>query len=314
MSEAILVTGGSGFIGTWVLKAALQQGLRPVVLDVQPNPGRWKSILGADSDKVSFVAGDLCDLALLRKIADEHQVSRIIHLAALLTPQCQTDPLLGCRVNVMGSTALFELARSCAGQIRGISYASSYAVYGPEADDPDSGTRAEDNRPPSFYGAFKLAVDLIAEQYWRHFQIASVGIRPHVVYGPERTVGLTAAPSLAAKAAARNESFAINYTARLSYDYVEDVASAFVRAAVETPPGSVVLDLPGNVATSEEFAQTIMQVVPESAGRISVSGNPIPSNIPPQPSYFTQRYPDWHPCSLAEGIRRTADFYRTDRQ
>ena len=118
-------------------------------------------------------------------------MSHIIHLAALLTPHCQEDPFTGCEVNVLGSVAMFELARACSPGIKGISYASSYAVYGPETDDQALGLTAASNRPPSFYGAFKMAVDAIAEQYWRHFGIASVGIRPHVAYGPERIVGLT---------------------------------------------------------------------------------------------------------------------------
>lgn len=314
MSDTVLITGGSGFIGTWVLRESLKSGLSPVVFDVHQNTERWQRILGADACRVHYVAGSLIDRDLLKKTADRFQISHIIHLAALLTPQCQDDPFSGCEVNVLGSVAIFELARAFAGQIRGISYASSYAVYGPEADDELPGMQTAENSPPSFYGAFKLAVDLIAAQYWRHFQISSVGIRPHVVYGAERTVGLTAAPSLAARAAASGSGCTINYTARLSYDYVEDVAAAFVLGAVKTPQGSTVLDLEGNLATSEEFAAAIGRVVPESSGKILVQGPAIPANIPPDPRYFSEVYPDWKPKSLDEGIRQTVNFYRNNQE
>ena len=140
----------------------------------------WQRILGGEVAKVAFVAGNLLDRALLLRTADDYRVSKLIHLAALLTPDCQQDPFAGCEINVLGSVALFELARARTGQIDGISYASSYAVYGPEAEDRSFGLTVADPRPPSFYGAFKLAVDSIAEQYWRHFGIASVAIRPHV--------------------------------------------------------------------------------------------------------------------------------------
>ena len=310
MSETVLVTGGSGFIGTWVLRELLTRGLTPVVFDLQNSAERWKRILGADSEKVTFIAGNLLDRPLLTRVIQDHKVSRIIHLAALLTPQCQQDPFGGCEVNVMGSVALFELARMNTGQIRGISYTSSYAVYGPEADDNSLGLKAADNRPPSFYGAFKMAVDLIAEQYWRHFGIASVGIRPHVAYGPERTVGLTAGPSQAARAAALSEPFCINYRGRVGYDYVEDVALAFVRSALETPSGWAVVDLPGQLATTEEFVQVIDRVVPGSASRISVDGPVIPSNIPPKPNYINSLFSDWRTSTLEDGVRRTVDFYR----
>ena len=234
MNDSVLVTGGSGFIGTWVLRELLSRGLQPVAFDLQRNTDRWQRVMGDTATDVSFVAGSLLDRELLQRTAREQRVSHIIHLAALLTPQCQQDPFAGCEINVLGGVALFELARACAGQIKGISYASSYAVYGPEADDGPLGETPGDNDPPTFYGAYKLAVDLIAQQYWRHYAIASVGIRPHVVYGPERTQGLTAGPSLAARAVAKSEPFTISYTGCVGYDYVEDVARAFVQAGAQS--------------------------------------------------------------------------------
>ena len=314
MSESVLVTGGGGFIGTWVLRELLSRGLKPVVFDVQKNDERWRRVIGADSAKLTFVAGSLLDRELLQRVADEQRVSHIIHLAALLTPQCQLDPFAGCEVNVLGSVALFELARANVERIKGISYASSYAVYGPEADDQSLGLTAAENKPPSFYGAFKLAVDSIAEQYWRHFGIASVGIRPHVAYGPERTVGLTAGPSQACRAAALGEPYTINYTGRVGYDYVEDVARAFVQSALETPPGSTIVDLPSQLATTEEFAEAIGRVVPAAQGRITVAGPSIPSNIPPKPHSISNLFPHWRTTTLEEGVRATVEFYRTERK
>ncbi|MCE9528326.1 MAG: NAD(P)-dependent oxidoreductase [Planctomycetales bacterium] len=309
MNKSVLVTGGGGFIGTWVLRELLSRGMRPVVFDLQKNAERWERVLGRSAADVEFVAGSLLDKALLKSTVEKHQVSHIIHLAALLTPQCQQDPFAGCEVNVLGSVALFELARAHAGQIKGISYASSYAVYGPEADDTSLKAIAP-LEPPSFYGVFKLAVDLIAQQYWRHFGIPSVGIRPHVVYGPERTVGLTAGPSLACRAAARGEPFAINYTGSVGYDYVEDVSRAFVQAALNPTSGSTVVDLPSQIATTEEFVRVISRIVPAAASLVTVSGAAIPPNVPPRPHFIAELYPDWQATTLEDGIRKTVEFYR----
>ncbi len=215
---------------------------RVVVFDQHRDDSRWIRILGRRADDVIFVSGSLLDRESLASVCDDHGVTNMIQLAALLTPACQQDPYLGCEVNVLGTVALFEVARERRDVIRGFSWASSRAVYGPEPDEPPAVTAARptQNRPPSFYGAFKKAAELIAEQYWLQFGIPSVGIRPHVVYGPERTQGLTAGPSLAARAAAEGIAAEINYTGTVGYDYVEDVARAFVRAAVETPPGASV--------------------------------------------------------------------------
>lgn len=282
----VLVTGGCGFIGTWVVRELLGRGLRVVVLDAGARPARWERVIGA-----------------------AHHVTHVIHLAALLTPACQADPFESCGVNVLGSVALLEQIRVSAQQIRGFSYASSVAVFG---DEPDHASGASDagNHPLTFYGAFKKSVELIAEQYWRHFQIASVGIRPQVAYGPEREVGLTAGPSLAARAAARGAAFTISYTGRVGYDYVEDVARAFVRGALETPRGAHIVDLAGEAAEVEEVIAAIDAAVPGAAKRLSVNGPPIPAHAPPHPRHIGTLFPDWKTTSLAEGMRRTVEFYR----
>jgi nucleoside-diphosphate-sugar epimerase len=306
MNDTVLVTGGSGFIGTWVLRELLARNARPVVVDVQPAPQRWQRVLGERAAEVVSIEASLLDRELLQTVIEQQGVTHLIHLAALLTPECQKDPWLGCQVNVLGSTALFEAARR-SGRVRSLSYASSYAVYGPEAGDSDE----EPNRPPTFYGAFKQAVDLIAEQYWGHFGIASVAVRPHVVYGPERDQGLTAGPSLAARAAASGDSYTIGYTGRVGYDYVADVARAFVRSAIECPPGHTVVDLPSELATTEEFRAAIVAAVPDSVSRIMVNGPAIPSNVPPSPNYISNLFPDWRATSLRDGVRKTVEFYAT---
>lgn len=307
MPAVVLVTGGCGFIGTWVLREILSRGDRAVVVDAQPEPARWRRVIGPRAGEIVRAGTSVIDRDALRSAIDDHGVTHVIHLAALLTPACQHDPWLGCRVNVLGTTAVLDAVR-LSGRVRAVAAASSYAVYGADAQ-LDSNGEVSDSAP-TFYGAFKQAADRISEQYWRHFGIASLAIRPHVVYGPERDVGLTAGPSLAARAAARGEPYTIGYTGRAGYDYVEDVARAFVRAAVECPPGATVADLTGESATPEDFVRAIEAVAPESAGRIHVDGPPIPANVAPRPRPITNVFPEWRATPLVEGVRRIVEFYR----
>ncbi len=316
MNETVLVTGGSGFIGTWVLRALLVRGIRAVAFDAHENPARWQRLLGARAAEVPFVKGSLLDRALLASLFDEHGITHVIHLAALLTPNCHDDPFAGCEVNVLGSVALFEQAKRS--RVRGMSYASSMAVFGPEPDSDSSGCgrspdRATDsvveNRSPSFYGTFKKAVELIAEQYWLHSELPSVGIRPHVVYGPERDQGMTAGPSLAARAAARGEPCHINYRGVVGYDFVEDVADAFVRTALETPRGAHVVDLPSEPATVEQLVAAIDAVIPGAAAKITIDGPTLPRNDSRREHVITDILPDWRATSIADGMRRTIEFY-----
>lgn len=301
MAGVVLVTGGCGFIGTWVLRAVLDRGGRAVVVDQQPVPSRWQSVLGQRAHEVVRVDASVVDRDDLVRVIASHGVERIIHLAALLTPACQADPWRGCQVNVLGTTAVFDAAR-VSGRVRRVACASSYAVHAAGSDGDES--------PPNFYGVFKQAAEQVAARYWEDFGIASLSLRPHVVYGPEREVGLTAGPSLAARAAARGESYTIGYTGRAGYVYVEDTARALVDAAIGGPDGATIADLPGESATPEEIVTRLTEIVPQSAGKIRVSGPPIPMNQARHPQPIERFFPGWKETTLDAGLRQTVAFYR----
>ena len=306
-NTSFLVTGGSGFVGSWVLRLLLSQDAQVAVYDVQANRSRWDRVLGTDADRVSFFQGDLVDRPHLNKVCEEMGVTHVVHLGALLTPACQEDPWLACQVNVLGSVGVFELVRQRE-QIQGLAYASSLAVYGPPPEDP-SPAGVEDTFAPSFYGAYKRAVELVADQYWKHYGLTSFGLRPHVVYGPERDQGLTAAPSLAARAIAEGRTFEMNYTGVAGYDYVEDVALALVRGATEAPAGAHVVDLPSCPATPQTIRDILDNLVPGAGTRLAVSGPAIPSNEPPRRTLINQLFPEWEGISLRDGLSRTLEFY-----
>jgi nucleoside-diphosphate-sugar epimerase len=139
--------------------------------------------------------------------------------------------------------------------------------------------------------------------------LTSFGLRPHVVYGPERDQGLTAAPSLAARAIAEGRTFEMNYTGVAGYDYVDDVALALVRGATEAPAGAHVVDLPSCPATPQTIRDILDNLVPGAGTRLAVSGPAIPSNEPPRRTLINQLFPEWEGISLRDGLSRTLEFY-----
>ena len=309
-----LVTGGSGFVGSWVIRDLLLQEHSVVVFDLTARQDRWQNVIGSAAAQIVFEQGDLADRPLLEHVFQEHAITHVIHLGALLTPACQADPFLGCQVNILGSAAVWEAVRRRREHIRGFSYASSFAVLGdPTAEVPAlPAVAAQDEfRTPTFYGMFKHAVELMAGQYWLHHGIASVGLRPFVVYGPERVDGLTAGPSIACNAAVRGEQYNLGYQGVAGYDYVADVAGALVRSALETPRGANVCDLPGHSASPEDFIRLIDQCVPGAAKRLTAKGPDLPLHTGRYACDMTKLYPDWQPTPLAEGVRETVEYYRS---
>lgn len=296
-----LVSGASGFIGTWVVKQLLGEHHQVTALDLSPANELWSRVLDGQTSHFQFTATDLTCPAGLSELLIKNDIDYIIHLAALLTPACQQDPWRGFQTNLTGSTALFEAARRT-GNIKAISYTSSYAVYG-------DGESAQDT-PPMFYGAFKQSVDLIAQQYWLHEKIPSIAIRPHVVYGPERAVGLTAGPSLAARAAAHREPYCIGYTGIAGYDFVEDVARALVRGATQCPAAFTIADMHCQQATVEGLVEEIEAILPGSRELLSIAGPKLPASLPTQPSYVETIFPGFQATPLREGLRKTIHYYQ----
>jgi len=258
---------------------------------------------------VQFVRGDLLDTQSLAEVLDRRAISHVIHLGAWLTPACQRDPMRGCQINVLGTLGIFELIRARKDQIQGFSYASSVAVYRADFDDAPGAPPTAPFEPQTFYGVFKRTTEMIAQQYWLHFGIPSVGLRPYVVYGPGREVGLTAGPTLAARALARGENYTFCFSGAAGFEYVEDTARAFVQAAFETPHGSMVADLPGHHSTVDEVVRLLSEVRPTSLSRFSIAGPALPCTIPASSPTIHSLFPKWKTTPLEMGLRQTVEYY-----
>ena len=199
--ETWLVTGASGCIGAWTVLTLVQEGAEVVALDRDTANQRLRLIGGDGVKPAHAVDVDIRDLPAVERVLDEHAVTHMVHLAALQVPFCRADPPRGAEVNVAGTVNLFEAARRH-GLSTSIAYASSAAVY------DGAGVTFT---PANIYGVYKIANEGSARIYWQESQVASVGLRPLIVYGGGRDQGTTSSPTLAMAAAARGEAFRISF-------------------------------------------------------------------------------------------------------
>jgi nucleoside-diphosphate-sugar epimerase len=276
----VLVTGALGCVGAWAVKATLDDGDEPVGYDLGDADHRLRLVLTpGERARLTLVRGDITDLDALGRALDEHEITRVVHLAALQVPFCRADPVLGARVNVVGTVNVFEAVKARLDRIPGVAYASSAAVYGPQ--DPSPAPESGGVAPATLYGVYKLANEGTARLYWDESGVPSVGIRPYVVYGPGRDQGMTSGPTLAMEAAAQGEGYEIAYGSAAQYDYAPDVGSAFVRAASHSA-GAVVANFPGERAAMSDVVAAIEAAAPEAAGRITwheATSLPFPAEL-----------------------------------
>ena len=293
----VLITGGSGFLGAWIMRRLLAHGIECVAFDLQTKPQLLHAIAPERADTVQWRTGDIAQAADVARALDG--CDAVIHLAGILTPDCAANPVRGAQINLIGTLNVFNAARAAG--LQRVLYASSAGVFG-----PDDGATPH---PQTHYGAFKLACEGSARAYWNDHGIASVGFRPLVVYGAGRETGSSAGPSLACRAAALGEHYTMPFTGSTGFIYADDVAAAYEAALLHDVEGAHAFTLAGEIASMQTVIDGIGTIVPEA--RIDAAGAalPIATAFPHDPA-LERLLPDLPQTSLEEGLRQTVAFYR----
>jgi nucleoside-diphosphate-sugar epimerase len=308
----VLLTGGYGCIGSWIVRTLLDREHQVWIYDLKEDPRRLRLLLPEDRlRQVAFLPGDVTDLANLRRALEQQRISHIIHLAGLQVPVCRADPLLGAKVNVLGTLAVFEAVRQAQGQVERLVYASSAAVFGPPDRYP-AGSLADDVSltPTTHYGVFKCCNEGNARIYFQDHGLSSIGLRPWTVYGVGRDFGMTSEPTKAIKALALSRPYHISYGGRQDLQYVDDVAQVFVRCLEVPYRGARSYNVRGDVVDLPAFHQALCTVEPAAARLITFGERQIPIAFDLDDSALQRDLGPMPHTPLSEGIRRTLDHFR----
>ncbi|CAG9191054.1 NAD-dependent epimerase/dehydratase [Paraburkholderia sabiae] len=293
----VLVTGGSGFLGAWIMRRLLARGIDCVAFDLHAKPQLLHALAPERAASVQWRTGDIAQADDVTRALQD--CDAVIHLAGILTPDCAANPVRGAQINLIGTLNIFDAARAAG--LKRVLYASSAGVFG-----PDDGATPH---PQTHYGAFKLACEGSARAYWNDHGIASVGFRPLVVYGAGRETGSSAAPSLACRAAALGERYTMPFTGSTGFVFADDVAAAYEAALLRDIEGAHAFTLAGEIASVASVIDRISTLVPDA--RIDAAGAPLPiaTAFPHDPA-LDRLLPDLPHTSLDEGLRQTVAFYR----
>jgi nucleoside-diphosphate-sugar epimerase len=308
----VLITGGYGFIGAWIARNLLTRGDQVFVFDLKQDAKRLRQILPeAEVQQVSFVQGDVTELGQLIQAILEHRITHIIHLAGLQVPTCRADPILGAKVNVLGTLAVFEAIKATHGQVERLVYASSAAVFG-GPDKYPAGSLADDVLliPSTHYGVFKCCNEGNARIYYQDHGITSIGLRPWTVYGVGRDLGMTSEPTKAIKAVLLGRPYHINFGGWSDFQYVDDVAKTFVNCCLRPYQGAKSYNLRGSVITLAQFYETLCQVLPDARKLVSYGESQIAIAFDLSDDALQRDLGPMPKTPLIEGIRQTVELFR----
>ena len=250
----VLVTGGSGFIGSHVVEH-YQDRADVIVLD-DLRTGHRENL---DGMKCRFVEGSILDRALVDEVMGG--VDYVIHLAALVSvPESMSMPGETVNINVHGLLNVLESAR--ARGVKKLCFASSAAIYGENPIQPKVETMTPDPRSP--YAITKLDGEYYCGLYAREGWLPTACLRFFNVFGPRQDPdsAYAAAVPIFLRRARNAEPITIYGDGGQTRDfiYVKDIVGALAFAA-ETPEVHGVFNAGfGTALTIGELVQEILKL------------------------------------------------------
>ena len=160
--KMILVTGASGFIGSWLIEALLEQNAEPVTI-VRDDVPTSMYFNGADKKAIT-IHGNLENYALVERVINEYEIGYILNLGAqAIVKTANNSPLSTFESNIKGTWNVLEAARHHDKMIKALVIASSDKAYG----DHEKLPYAEDMplQPHNPYDASKACADMLAISY-----------------------------------------------------------------------------------------------------------------------------------------------------
>lgn len=225
---AVLITGGTGFIGAYVARRLLRAGRKVVTLDNLPSNVINEVLDPEELAQVRFMRGDVSSLRDVARAIRDNNVERVIHLASLLHPASNENPPLAIQVNIQGQATILEAARIF--DLKKVVWASSVVVFGSRDSQPRIPVPNDaPHHPVNLYGASKSFDEFLTNHYIREWGIDALGLRFTVVYGPGRVRGASAFVNELIKPALGEPANVPFGDDIVDWQYVEDIADLLVK-------------------------------------------------------------------------------------
>lgn len=236
-NSKVLVIGGAGFIGGFVVRELLKHDVKDLVIYDNFARGKMSNIEDSLKDPRCHLyenGGDIRDIDLLDDAMKG--VDYVFHLAAMWLLHCKDYPRTAFAVNIEGT---FNVLEACVkNQVKKLIYSSSASVYGDAVEIPMTESHPYNNK--NFYGATKIAGEAMCTAFNDRYGLQIIGLRYMNVYGPgqDQTAVYTGVVPIMLNKIDANEPPVINGDGSQAYDfiYVEDVAKCNIDALTSDTP------------------------------------------------------------------------------
>lgn len=234
-NRIVLVTGGAGFIGSWLSFYLMSVGARVIVLDIKNTMhylgGNAQQMIG----NVLFYQGTICDFNTVNNLIQKYKVQTIFHLAAqAIVGEAQKNPVEALESNVQGTWTVLEVVRKAEWPIELVT-ASSDKAYGTHAQLPYYEDAPLQGVNP--YDASKSCADLISTMYAHTYKLPLAITRCGNVYGGGDDNWSRLIPdTIRHLYCNKNPELRSDGRSHRDYIYIEDIVAAYCLTAESIGP------------------------------------------------------------------------------
>ncbi len=270
--QKVFITGGCGFVGSYLARELLRNGFELMLFDaflnyVDPFTSNYQFFLNARMQdllgKVRVERGDIRVQKRMQQLMNEWKPDAVIHLAALPSAKESTlYPTEALQINVDGTLSVLEGVKAC-GSVKRFVFTSSSFIYGhfkrPIADEEHP------TEPIDVYGGTKLTGEVLTRSYASQHGFEYVIIRPSAVYGfgdcNRRVTQILIENAMRGKPMILHDGG----RSRIDFTYATDVADGFARALMVPAAANQVFNITrGNARSVLEFATEVRKYFPEA--------------------------------------------------
>ena len=257
--KKIVVTGADGFIGSHLTEKLIELGADVTALVQYNSFNSWGYIDEFSEDKksaIKVVSGNVRDYDSMRRLIKGAEV--VFHLASLIAiPYSYDSPMAYVKTNVEGTTNVLEACREWG--VEKIIHTSTSETYGTALYVPIDEKHPMQGQSP--YSASKIAADMMAESFYRSFNLPVATIRPFNTYGPRQSARAVI-PTIISQVIAGKEEIKLGALSPLrDFNYVKDTAEAFIKIAESDKTIGQVINVASNSEISiGDLANKIFQI------------------------------------------------------
>lgn len=259
MAKKVIITGGTGFIGSHLAELLVSKKFEVTVFDrYNPNYNLGNLSNSKYKKKIKFIFGDIRDYDSVFKALKGQDI--VCHLAALIgIPYSYISPMAYIKTNVEGTYNILESAKNL--NLQKVLITSTSEVYGSAMYTPID--EKHPLQPQSPYSASKIAADNLAMSYFYSFDAPVTIIRPFNTFGPRQSARAIIPTIIGQALVSKNNKIYLGNThPKREFNFVEDICRGYLAAIKSNKIKGKVINIGGSIEISiKDLVKKIEKII-----------------------------------------------------